>query len=57
VIPRLAGEEGEVGTCLVNAGNGWEIGRSERGDQISVFWLTPETVDVIATHPVGTDVL
>ncbi|MGZ4251092.1 MAG: hypothetical protein ACXVUE_22655 [Solirubrobacteraceae bacterium] len=55
VIPRAIGKGGDVGTCLVNAPEGFELGRCRDPDQISVFWLTAQQVEVPATHPVATD--
>ena len=55
VIPRAVGKRGDVGTCLVNAPGGFELGRCRDPDQISVFWLTAQQVEVPATHPVATD--
>jgi predicted amidohydrolase len=55
VIPRAAGQDGDVGTCLVNAPDSFEVGTSRHGDQISLFWVTPKAVEVPATHPVVTD--
>jgi predicted amidohydrolase len=55
VVPRAAGEKGDVGTCLANVPGAFEIGASRHADQISVFWLSPNTVEVPSTHPVATD--
>lgn len=55
VVPRASGEHGEVGTCLVNAPGSFEVGRSRRADQVSLFWLTSQHVEVPSTHPVLTD--
>jgi len=54
-IPRRTRPRGDVGTCLVNAGGSYEIGLSRAADQISVFWMTSDAVQVPATHPVATD--
>jgi predicted amidohydrolase len=55
VVPRAARQEGDVGTCLVHSNGEFKIGRSRKADQVSVFWLTTEGVEVPATHPVMTD--
>ena len=55
VIPRAAGGAVDVGTCLANASEGFEVGRCRSADQISVFWLTAQHVEVPSTHPVATD--
>ena len=46
----------DFGTCFVSTpGGGFEIGKARRGDQISLFWSTSQSVEVPATHPVTTD--
>jgi predicted amidohydrolase len=51
VIPRAAGGAIDVGTCLANAAEGFEVGRCRFADQISVFWLTAQRVEVPSRTP------
>lgn len=56
VVPRMAGETGEVGTCLVHApASGSSLGRSAEPEQVSLFWLTATGVERPATVPVFTE--
>jgi hypothetical protein len=56
VVPRMAGETGEVGTCLVHAPlSGSSVGRSADPEQVSLFWLTATEVERPATVPVFTE--
>lgn len=57
VARHVDGRDKDFGTCLVSApGGSFQLGKSRRGDQISVFWSTSQSVELPATHPVATDV-